>query len=154
VAVLSKSNGRRKATGDELVDLGQAFAVLRRRYARQGRHVRHLAAQADELAISRGIALVGRRKGKNAALDAIRSELGYHAAWSHWSATYDELAALADEIGRRPARDVADLTVKFDMLAWLLLDDDAVVDSAAARRVRLFARELTLLATPPRSTRK
>jgi hypothetical protein len=150
VVVLSRSKGRRKAADDELVGLGQTFDLLRRRYARQERHTRQLAAQADELAISHGVALVGRRKGKNAALEVIRGELGYHAAWARWSTTYDELSALADQIGRRPARDIADLMVKFDALSWLLLDDGAVLDRRAARQVGLFGRQLTELASARR----
>lgn len=42
--------------------LGQNFAVLSRRFARQGRRVRALALKADQVAKDRGIALYGRDK--------------------------------------------------------------------------------------------
>lgn len=122
------------SSNDVLAELGQTFARLRRRWTRQGRHVRQLAARADDLATSRGIAPVGRRKRQRAALDAIREEVGYHAAWALWSATYDELAALADQISPHPASTSSNLAVRFAALQWLLLDDGAVVDQQAARR--------------------
>src|SRR3569623_3380137 len=31
-------------------------------------------------------------------LDAVRDQIGYHAAWARWSATADELAELANQI--------------------------------------------------------
>jgi hypothetical protein len=42
--------------------LGQNFAVLSRRLAQQGRRVRRLALQADQIAKDRDIALYGRDK--------------------------------------------------------------------------------------------
>jgi hypothetical protein len=109
--------------------------------------VRHLALQADQIAMGRGIAPHGRDNRRRESLDAIRDEVGYHAAWARWSGTSDELAELADRIMRRPARSVRDLAAKFDVLAWMLLNDGAVVDTAAVRYVRRFGREFRQLGT-------
>lgn len=138
---------RRQSLDDDggLADLGRTFASLSRRLARQGRRVRRLALEADQVAKDRGIALHGRGKRRRASLDAIRDEVGYHAAWARWSETSDEMAALTEYIFRLPARTLGDLAAKFDVLVWLLLHDGAVVDTEAVRYVRGFGRELRRL---------
>lgn len=98
------------------------------------------------VATERSIALHGRHKRERAAMEAIRDEIGYHAAWARWSATSDELAALADHILHFPIRTMGDLAVKFDVLVWLLLHDGAVIDTEAVRHVRRAGRELRQLA--------
>lgn len=129
-----------------LADLGRTFAVLSRRLARQGRRVRLRAQEADQVATERGVALFGRDKRRRAALQAIRDQVGYHAAWARWSATGDELAALAEHIFRLPAHTLGGMAIKFEVLVWLLLDDNAVVDIQAVREVRAFKRELARMA--------
>jgi hypothetical protein len=83
--------------------------------------VRRLAEHAEQLATSRGIAVAARDKRQRAARDAIRGEVGYHAAWAAWSATTDEIGHLVAVILRCPASTIRDLVVKFEALSWLLL---------------------------------
>lgn len=128
-----------------LADLRQPFALLSRRLARQGRRVRLLAVEADEIAKGRGIARHSRDKRQLAAREEIRDHVGYHAAWARWSATSDEMAALAGRIFGLPAWTLGDLALKFEVLAWLLLEDSTVVDTEAVRHVRRFRRELRRL---------
>jgi hypothetical protein len=130
------------APPSELLALGIEVTRLRRRCARQGHRVRHLAAQAEDLATSRGIGLVGRSKRHNAARDALRDEVGYHAAWARWLASVDEIAALIDRIARHPARSINDMIIKYESLRWSLLDDGAVFDAAVRRQVVAFRRDL------------
>lgn len=130
----------------ELFALGIEFARLRRRCARQGHRMRQLAAQAEELAASRGSGRVGAGRRHSAALDAIRTEVGYHAAWARWSSTSNEVAQLADRIARYPARSIDDMLVKYEALQWSLLDDGAVFDTAVRRQVIAFQRDLVALA--------
>ena len=106
------------APPSELLALGIEFVRRRRRCARQGHRVRQLAAQAEELAASRGIGRVGAGRRHNAALDAVRAEVGYHTAWARWSASVDEIAALIDRIApasgsqhRRHARQIRGIAV-------------------------------------------
>ena len=88
------------APPSELFALGIEFARLRRRCARQGRHVRQLAAEADRIAASRTKPTARSRRRQRAALDAIREKVGYNVAWAGWSASVDEIAALIDRIFR------------------------------------------------------
>ena len=134
------------ARGSELFALGVEFARLRRRCAGQGHRVRQLAAQAEELAAQRGIGRVGAGRRHSAALDAVRAEVGYHAAWARWSMTSNEVAQLADRIARYPARNRDDMVTKFEALQWSLLDDGAVFDTAVRRQVIAFRRDLVALA--------
>ncbi|MBI4924112.1 MAG: hypothetical protein HY834_20445 [Devosia nanyangense] len=129
-----------------LVELGQSFARLRRRCARQGRHVRQLAAEADRIATLATKPTTGSGRRHRAALDAIREKVGYHAAWAQWSASADEIAALIDRIARHPARGIDDLIIKYDALQWSLLDDGAAFDTAVRRQVVAFRRDLVALA--------
>ena len=152
VAVLSLPAGAVQpdlARTGGLFALGVEFARLRRRCARQGHRVRQLAAQAEELAASRGIGRVGAGRRHSAALDAIRTEVGYHAAWARWSSTSNEVAQLADRIARYPARNRDDVATKFEALQWSLLDDGVLLDDAVRRQVQAFGRELRELSWTP-----
>lgn len=130
----------------DLLVLGRSFARVRARWARQGRQVRQLAVEADEMAKVRAPGHTARKQRRARDTDPIRDQVGYHAAWARWSATADELAELADQILRQAAQDLPDLVVKFDALAWLLLGDGAVLDHVAERQVQSFCRELRRLA--------
>ena len=130
----------------ELLALDAEFSRLRRRCARQGCRVRQLAAQAEDLAMSRGLPSVGRGKRHNAARDALRDEVGYHTAWARWSASVDEIAALIDRIARHRARSIDDMIVKYEALQWSLLDDGALFDRMARRQVVAFRQDLVALA--------
>ena len=132
----------------DLLTLGCSFARLRARWARQGRRVRQLSAEADKVATARNIGHLRGSKRQVAALELIREETGYHGAWGRWSSTADELADLVARILSQPARRVPELAVKFDALLWLLLGDGAVVDDEAALQVRRFGRELRRMAAP------
>ena len=94
----------------------------------------------------RDVRPVGRSKRHNAALDAVRAEVGYHAVWARWSASADEIAALIDRIARHPARSIDDMLVKYEALQWSLLDDGTVFDTAVRRHVVAFRRDLVALA--------
>ena len=130
----------------ELFALGVQFARLRRRCARQGRRVRQLAAQVEDLAMARNVRPVGHSKRHNAARDALRDEVGYHGAWARWSASADEIAALIDRIALHPARSIDDMLIKYETLQWSLLDDGAMFDTAVRRQVVAFRRDLVALA--------
>ena len=134
------------APPSELFALGAEFARLRRRCARQGRHVRQLAAEPDRIAASatKPTARSGRRQ--RAALDTIREKVGYHVAWARWSASVDEIAALIDRIGRHPARSIDDMIIKYESLQWSLFDDGALFDTVVRRQVVAFRRDLVALA--------
>ena len=134
------------APPSELLALGVEFARLRRRCARQGHRVRQLAAQAEELAASRGIGRVGAGRRQTAALDTIREKVGYHVAWARWSASVDEIAVLIDRIARHPARSIDDMIIKYEALQWSLLDDGAMFDTAVRRQVVAFRRDLAAFA--------
>ena len=129
-------------TADDLLALGAEFARRRSRCARQGRRVRQLATQADDLAMARGIGLAGGDRRYSAALDALRAEIGYHEAWARWSGTVNEVAELANRIARRPARSLSDVVTKYEALQWALLDDGVLLDDAVRRQVKAFGREL------------
>ena len=130
----------------ELFALRIEFAQIRRRCARQGRHVRQLAAEADRIAASRTKPTARSGRRHRAALDAVREKVGYHTAWARWSASVDEIAALIDRIARHPARGIDDMLVKYEALQWSLLDDGAVFDTAVRRQVVAFRRDLVALA--------
>lgn len=127
----------------DLMVLGRSFVRVRARWARQGRRVRELAAQADEIASAR---LNGRVRERRRMLDKVREEVGYHSAWTRWSATGDELEQVVMRILDHPAPALPDLIAKFDALLWLLLADGAVVDHVAERELRKFSREIRRLA--------
>ena len=105
-----------------------------------------LAARVEDLAMARGIGRVGAGRRHNAALDAVRAEVGYHAAWARWSASADDIAVLIDRIARHPARSIDDMLVKYEALQWSLLDDGALFDTAVRRQVVAFRRDLVALA--------
>ncbi|MBI4923344.1 MAG: hypothetical protein HY834_16505 [Devosia nanyangense] len=153
--VVRSSDGRQRpggvtqgdsGSGARLAELGQSFVRLRRRCARQGRHVRQLAAEADRIATTptKPTARPGRRQ--RAALDTIREKVGYHTAWARWSASVDEIVALIDRIARYPARSIDDMILKYEALQWSLLDDGALFDRAVRRQVVAFRRDLVALA--------
>ena len=135
-----------EADGHDLQSLGPNLARLRLRWARQGRRVRALAAEADNIATARSIGRTRGAKARNAILEAARQDVGYHPTWARWSATADELGELIDGILRCPVRTIADLAIKFEALSFLLLSDGAVVDRQAERQVRVFGRDLHRLA--------
>ena len=134
------------AQTNDLISLGAEFARLRRRCARQGRHVRQLAAEADRIAASRTKPAARHGRRQRAALDTIREKVGYHVAWACWSASVDQIAALIDRIVRHPAHSIDDMLVKFEALQWSLLDDGAVFDTAVRRQVVAFRRDLVAMA--------
>ena len=138
----------------DLPTLGPAFDLLRARWARQGRRVRQLGVEADKVAKMRGIGHARDTKRRVAILESAREEVGYHVAWSRWSASSNELAELVEQIMSQPARSVSDLAIRFDALAWLLLGDGAVVDREAERHVRVFGRELRELGAAERQARE
>ena len=133
--------------GVDLPTLGRSFARLKARWARHGRLVRELGAKADKIANARSIARLRGSRRQAAALEVIRDEIGYHAAWARWSATGDELADLVAEIMPRRARTAPELVVKFDALLWMLLSDGAVLDRQAELQARRFGRELRRMAS-------
>ena len=137
------------AQTNDLVSLGAEFARLRGRCARQGRHVRQLAAEADRIAASRTKPTARSGRRHRAALDAVREKVGYHTAWARWSASVDEIAALIDRIARYPVRSIDDMIIKYEALQWSLFDDGTVFDTAVRRQVVAFQRDLVALAGTP-----
>lgn len=129
---------REDTSGSALTDLYATFERLRRRYVRLTRMMRRKRVDADALKRqSRG------RLAMHVALDRV----GYHAAWSAWSESYDDVAdAAARLIGSRP-RSLPELVLIFHALEWLLLTDGVIVDRVAERQVRAFRRHLRQLAT-------
>lgn len=105
-----------RQTGAAPAELQRTFDQLRRRHARLGLQVR--------------------------LLERIESPADYHATWARWSSAYDEAATIADRLVRSPPEDLDDLVGMFAALEWILLSDGAVVDSGAARQLRMFGRRL------------
>lgn len=64
------------------------------------------------------------------------------AAWSRWSAETDRRDALVAQVARIPATNFHDALIKTVVVATGLLDDDALNDLAARRRLQRLIREL------------
>jgi hypothetical protein len=76
---------------------------------------------------------------------AARDKVDYHAIWTRWSASHDEVAAAADRLLRSRARSLTDVLMLFSALEWVLLCDGVIVDSTAERQVRRFGRGIRRL---------
>jgi hypothetical protein len=113
------------------------FERLRRRHLRLGQVKRRKAAGAH-LQIAPNTA--------KAATATARRRAGYHAAWSVWSQSHDEVATAADRLIRAQPKSLADLVMMFRALEWVLLADAAIVDKGAERQLRAFGRNLRRLA--------
>jgi hypothetical protein len=116
-----------------LTELYETFERLRRRHLRLGQVKRRRAAGA--------YVRIAPNTGKVATATA-RRRAGYHAAWSRWSQSYDEVTAAADRLIRPQPKSLADLVMMFRALEWVLLADATIVDKEAERQLRAFGRNL------------
>jgi hypothetical protein len=68
------------------------------------------------------------------------------ADWAAWSDAVDETNRLARSIGRISPRTLSDLQVRYEALAWLLLEaDDVIMDAGARAAFIAFGRALRRL---------
>ena len=75
------------------------------------------------------------------------------AAWRKWSITMEEIAGIIEAMVAAPAPDIADLARQFRAILWQIEINDSLLDHGDARRLKLFRRNLNLLAgsEPPLS---
>ena len=120
-----------------LTELYETFERRRRRHVRLGQVKRRRAAGAN-------FQIAPNTRKATAA--TTRTRANYHAAWSRWSQSHDEVSAAADRLIRAQPKSLADLVMMFRALEWVLLADAAVVDKEAERQLRAFGRSLRRLA--------
>lgn len=123
-----------------LTELYEAFERLRWRHLRLGQVKRRRAAGA--------YVRIAPNMGK-VSTATTRRRASYHAAWSRWSQSYDEVSAAADRLIRAQPKSVSDLLMMFRALEWVMFADAAIVDKEAERQLRAFGRNLRRLAATP-----
>ena len=68
--------------------------------------------------------------------------------WAEWSAAVEQTNHVARQIGRVDPRDLAGLLVRYEALAWLLLEaDDVIVDKVAKKGFVALGRAMRGLTT-------
>ena len=70
--------------------------------------------------------------------------------WASWSSTVEETNSLAQRISHMEPRTLAGLLVRYEALAWLLVEaDDVIMDTRACSSFIAFGRALKRLAAGP-----
>jgi hypothetical protein len=134
---MAAQGGRRPGAGQKVVELYETFEQLRRRHLRLTRAKVRKELEADELRTA------SRRR---VSIAVARDRVGYHAAWSRWSDSYDEVASAADRLVRCRPQSLAELVLVLKALEWSLLTDAIIVDRVAEDQVRRFGQRLRQLA--------
>ena len=63
-----------------------------------------------------------------------------------WSVAMDEIASLTQQLVGSPVDNLENLVAKFDAILWLIEVNESLLDSGDLRRLRRFARDLSVLA--------
>ena len=98
----------------------------------------------DDVAL---VALGEQLHGAQRRVARLKRKAGSDAqAWQRWSTAIEDTLSLVSRIGRTPADDLHEVSVKLDAIIWLLTHDDGLLDAGAERQLRALGREVRVLA--------
>jgi hypothetical protein len=100
------------------------------------------APDADLLALGRHLQQLPRR--------CLRLEREKEDRWAEWSAAVEETTTVATRISRLEPSGLEGLLVRYEAVAWMMLEaDEVIVDGGARRAFVAFGKVLRQLAAEP-----